>query len=223
MDVSNAEDIGAWIEDELNCELVDRGQSNKFACEDFEKFMEALRQGWLKHTGDRDLTRHVLNAISDLRPTATCASIDPPSSAARPSCRTRVIDRLTAAAMVHTDAAFELAAAATSLYLASRSTTCEDRPGLLLASRYVHADRPSSSSTPSASLSLDEWAQQFTYANHQYPLYGYGPSYPNEKLEEISHNFRSYVGGGFMSNVVVFACILARLQVFSQARFQFRS
>ena len=73
------------------------------------------------------------------------------------------------------------------------------------------------------SLSLDEWAQQFvTYAGHQYPLFGYGPSYPSEKLEQIAHNFRGYVGGGYMGNAVVFACILSRMQLFSEARFQWR-
>lgn len=71
-------------------------------------------------------------------------------------------------------------------------------------------------------LTLDDYYNQLSYMGHQYPLFGYGPSYPNEKLEEISHHFRGYVGGGYMGNVVVFACILARLQVFSQARFQFR-
>jgi len=71
-------------------------------------------------------------------------------------------------------------------------------------------------------LGLNDWANQFQYLNTQYPLYGYGPTYPNEKLEEIAGNFRGYVGGGFMGNAIVFACVLSRMQVFSQARFQFR-
>ena len=71
-------------------------------------------------------------------------------------------------------------------------------------------------------ISLQQFADYFTYQNHQYPLFGYGPSYPNEKIEEIASNFRGYAGGGLMSNGIVFACVLSRLQVFSQARFQFR-
>jgi phage portal protein BeeE len=71
-------------------------------------------------------------------------------------------------------------------------------------------------------LTLQGWGDYFTYLNHQYPLYGYGPSYPREKLEEIAGNFRGYSGGAFMANGIVFACVLSRLQVFSQARFQFR-
>ena len=67
-------------------------------------------------------------------------------------------------------------------------------------------------------LSLQQWADYFTYQTHQYPLYGYGPSYPDEKVEEIASNFRGY-SGALMGNAIVFACVLARLQVFSQARF----
>ena len=68
-------------------------------------------------------------------------------------------------------------------------------------------------------LGLNEWAN--TYLG-QYPLYGYGPTYPDAKLEEIATNFRGHAGGGYMGNVIVFACVLARLQVFSQATFKFR-
>jgi phage terminase large subunit-like protein len=109
MDISNGMDIASWIEDEFGCEVVDRGQNNKFACEDYEFFMEALRQGWIKHDGNKDLTRHALNAISrqatygDLR-------FDRPSASRsdRQKQDMRVIDALTAAAMVHTSAAIEL-------------------------------------------------------------------------------------------------------------------
>jgi hypothetical protein len=71
-------------------------------------------------------------------------------------------------------------------------------------------------------LSLQEYGGYFQYQNAQYPLFGYGPTYANEKLEEISNDLRGYAGGGYMGNGIVFACILSRLQVFSQARFQFR-
>jgi phage portal protein BeeE len=71
-------------------------------------------------------------------------------------------------------------------------------------------------------LSLEEYGGYFQYLSHQYPLFGLGPTYPNQKLEEIAASFRGYVGGGYMGNAIVFACILSRMQVFSQARFQFR-
>lgn len=51
MDMSRAEQLGAWIEEELGAQVIDRGQSNTHAVMDYEKFMEALRMGWLKHTG----------------------------------------------------------------------------------------------------------------------------------------------------------------------------
>lgn len=40
--------------------------------------------------------------------------------------------------------------------------------------------------------------------------------------EEIEANFASYVSGAYKANGVVFACILARLLVFSEARFQYQ-
>ena len=109
MDTSNGMDIAAWIEDELGCEVVDRGQSNAYHCADYKSFMEALRQGWLKHTRDENLTRHALNAIA--RP-ATYGDLrfDRPhrSRESRHKQDVRVIDALTAAAMVHTEAASEI-------------------------------------------------------------------------------------------------------------------
>jgi phage terminase large subunit-like protein len=112
IDISDAYDVHAWLEEEFSAaDIVDRGQSNKHHCEDYDRFMEALRQGWLKHTGDQDLTRHVLNAIA--RP-ATYGDLrfDRPSLSRTDAIKqyVRVIDRLTAAAMVHTDAAYELIA-----------------------------------------------------------------------------------------------------------------
>jgi hypothetical protein len=73
-----------------------------------------------------------------------------------------------------------------------------------------------------SALSLEEYGGYFQYLSHQYPIFGLGPTYPNQKLEEIQGSFRGYVGGGYMGNAIVFACILSRMQVFSQARFQWR-
>ena len=68
MDTNRAEQLGQWIESELGATVVDRPQTNKFAAEDFERFMEALRKGWLHHSGDPGLTSHVLNAIARVLP-----------------------------------------------------------------------------------------------------------------------------------------------------------
>ena len=101
MDMSRAEDIAAWIEDELGVTVIDRGQGNKDAVADYDAFMEGLRNGTLKHTGCPDLRSHVLHAIARRLPGGD-HRFDRPSTVrqnARAQDR-RVIDALTAAAMV---------------------------------------------------------------------------------------------------------------------------
>ena len=101
MDMSRAEDIAAWIEDELGVTVIDRGQGNKEAVADYDAFMEGLRNGTLKHTGCPDLRSHVLHAVARRLPGGD-HRFDRPSTVrqnARAQDR-RVIDALTAAAMV---------------------------------------------------------------------------------------------------------------------------
>ena len=99
MDVSRAEDIGSWIEAELGCTVIDRPQTNPLAAHDFAVFMEALRNGWLKHSGDEGLTRHALNAIARMLPGGD-ARFDRPNQGRLADQDRRVIDALTAASMV---------------------------------------------------------------------------------------------------------------------------
>lgn len=102
MDPTRAEQLAMWIRDEIGAEVVERGQSNTFAVMDYERFMEALRNGWLHHTGDPGLTRHVLNAIARMLPDGK-ARFDRPVSTRRGTGQdSRVIDALSAASMVHT-------------------------------------------------------------------------------------------------------------------------
>jgi hypothetical protein len=101
MDMERAADIAAWIEDELGVTVIDRQQSNKFACADYEAFMDGLRNGTVKHTGDPDLRAHVLHAVARRLPGGDFR-FDRPSSV-RQNVKAqdrRVIDALTAAAMV---------------------------------------------------------------------------------------------------------------------------
>jgi phage terminase large subunit-like protein len=112
MDMSQAEQLAAWIQAELGAVVVDRGTGNADAVVDYASFMEALRMGWLKHTGDLGLKRHALNAVARVLPLG-----DPRfwrSSTTRQggnrvdvhgAQERRVIDALTAAAMVHAIAA----------------------------------------------------------------------------------------------------------------------
>jgi len=101
MDIHNAEDIAAWIEDELNIPVVDRQQGNKAMVADYNAFMDGLRNGTLKHTGCPDLRSHVLHAVARRLPGGDYR-FDRPSTV-RSNVRAqdrRVIDALTAAAMV---------------------------------------------------------------------------------------------------------------------------
>jgi hypothetical protein len=101
MDTSKAEQLAAWFEAELGATVIDRAQSNTLACLDFERFTEALRQGWLWHTGDPGLREHVLNAVARRLPGGDMR-FDRPSQTRRSSKQDRrVIDALTAASMVH--------------------------------------------------------------------------------------------------------------------------
>lgn len=71
-----------------------------------------------------------------------------------------------------------------------------------------------------APLSIDEWANYFTFNGVGYQ---YMPSYSlGGREEEIERSFEGYVRAAYHSNGVVFACMLARLLLFSEARFQFR-
>lgn len=101
MDTSHATDIAAWIEDEMHVTVIDRSQSNKFACADYQAFMDGLRNGTVKHNGDTDLRTHVLNAIARRLPGGDYR-FDRPSASRRSVGMQdrRVIDALTAAAMV---------------------------------------------------------------------------------------------------------------------------
>jgi phage terminase large subunit-like protein len=106
MDMTKAEQLSQWIQEELGAEVVDRSQGNTMACMDYDRFMEALRERWLWHSGDEGLTSHVLQAKARLLPGGDTRFERPKES------RTvrRVIDALVAAAMVHTTYAAEFGA-----------------------------------------------------------------------------------------------------------------
>lgn len=99
MDTNRAEDISAWLSDQ-GVFVVDRAQTNKPQSEDYERFMQALRQGWLLHSGDAGLRRHALNAVMRLLPDGG-AKFGRRDESRSGRNETRVIDALIAAAMVH--------------------------------------------------------------------------------------------------------------------------
>lgn len=101
MDISGANDIAAWLSDELGLTVVDRAQSNKPLEEDYARFMAALRHGWIRHSGDAGLRQHALNAVARMLPGGGVRFDRPVASRSASRQDSRVIDALSAAAMVH--------------------------------------------------------------------------------------------------------------------------
>jgi len=70
-------------------------------------------------------------------------------------------------------------------------------------------------------LSLEQWAEFFKFDGLSYPVLNLAQTLPTDR-EEIGNSFGGYVAGAYKSNGVVFACMLVRLMLFSEARFAFR-
>ena len=69
-------------------------------------------------------------------------------------------------------------------------------------------------------LSFNQWLQEvMIYGGQTYALQG---GTLQGETEKIGHGFGAYVNGAYKSNGVVFACELARMMLFSEARFQWR-
>ncbi len=102
MDMHRADATAEWIEDELGIAVIDHQQRmTQTHVSDYLAFMNALREGHVKHNGDQTLRAHVLNAIARRLPGGDYRFDRP--NASRGSARAqdrRVIDGLTAAAMV---------------------------------------------------------------------------------------------------------------------------
>lgn len=110
MDPSKGEQMQAWIEETFGCRVVAFDQSNPPQCNAFSRFMEGLRTGVLKHSGDQALTQHAMHAVERILPAAG-SKFERPADGGRmtSSQPLRVIDALVAAAMVHSIAVGELA------------------------------------------------------------------------------------------------------------------
>ena len=100
MDLSRAEQLATWIGKALGATVIDRAQTNMWAVQDYDYFMQALRSGWLRHTGDAALTSHVMNAIAKVLPFGDTRFDRPSASRTDVEAQDRrVIDALTAASM----------------------------------------------------------------------------------------------------------------------------
>jgi len=102
MDISDARDVADWAEKELGAQVVERGTSLPAQVEDYKNFMQALRNGQLKHAGDPGLSKHALNAVNRILPGGDAVFSRPAQNRRAAAQDRRVIDALTAAAAVHT-------------------------------------------------------------------------------------------------------------------------
>lgn len=69
---------------------------------------------------------------------------------------------------------------------------------------------------------VDQWAEQwFTYQNHGYPILG-GTATASATSEPIPNDFEGYINSAYKSNGVVFACMVARQMIFTEARFAYQ-
>lgn len=100
MDVYQAADIADWAETRIGCEVVSFRQSTTMHVRAYQSLMAALREHRLWHTGDRDLRRHVLNAVERVLPQGD-SCFARPSSSRHGDQTLRSIDALVAATMVH--------------------------------------------------------------------------------------------------------------------------
>lgn len=103
MDITHANDIAAWIKDPvegLGVPVVEHGQSDHQQAVDYDRFMEGLRNGSIRHSADAGLTEHAMNAVA--KPLGSGKyKFDRKSSSRDPKQQERrVIDALAAAAMV---------------------------------------------------------------------------------------------------------------------------
>lgn len=102
MDPSKAQDLAQWLSEELGATVVPRQQTNAFATEDYDAWMEAVGKRWIRHTGDPVFRKHVLSAIRARLP-GDRYRFDRPRTLRKAGKQNRriVIDALTAGSMVH--------------------------------------------------------------------------------------------------------------------------
>jgi len=100
MDQFRAADIAAWIPSATGARVVARSQLDAMAAIDYEKFMEALRNLWLRHAGDAALSEHAMNAIAHMMPSGKHRFERPNRTQVR-GRRIQPVDALIAAAMVN--------------------------------------------------------------------------------------------------------------------------
>jgi hypothetical protein len=94
--------VRAIAEDTLGVEVVAHSQKPEAMAVAAEHFLEGLRSGALRHVGDPDLTRHVLNGVTKELPGGKVRFVRPHESRSSTGLNPlREIDCLIAASMVY--------------------------------------------------------------------------------------------------------------------------
>lgn len=102
--------MAEWLEQQFGCRVISHSQTHSPMALAFERWMEAMREGWLFHTGDPEFARHVLNAVGRVLPGGQSRFDRPVRSRTGGKQDQRVWDALTAASMVHSVAVAEFSA-----------------------------------------------------------------------------------------------------------------
>lgn len=71
-------------------------------------------------------------------------------------------------------------------------------------------------------LTIDDWIGFFQFGGSEYPINLLNTTFPGGKQQEILPHFAGLADGAMRSNGIVWSCVLARMRLFSEARFQFR-
>lgn len=71
-------------------------------------------------------------------------------------------------------------------------------------------------------LGFGEWLQYFAYDGVDYPFM-LNQTFTGSPSEKVEQSFEGFVRCAYRTNGPIFACMLIRLMLFSEARFQFRS
>jgi phage terminase large subunit-like protein len=109
MDTSKAEQLAEWISQELGATVIDRGQTNSSRPWTTSGSWRRCGTAGFKHPGDPEFNRHVLNAVTRVLPQGDARFDRPHQSRLGGEQDRRVIDALTAAAMVHSTYVGDLA------------------------------------------------------------------------------------------------------------------
>jgi HK97 family phage portal protein len=89
-----------------------------------------------------------------------------------------------------------------------------------VASLFRALASPQTEERADLALGFQDWVNMFQFGGLPYTVQG--GNAPTGAGEKIESSFQGYVTGAYKSNGVVFACMLARMLLFAEARFQFR-